>query len=200
LPHVNSQDEIIRGYFIPKGTVIHQNTRQVLILWGTRFLTIYSRMMLNDPKVWGDPEVFRPERFLEPDAAQRPNPLVTLFGWGMRYVIYSTMLFESIAKNPCPAADSFRVCPGMYFADRVVFHLVATVTSLYKMEPLEGKKRLDPNTVEYEPKMIQYESILLGHSLRAHFIPYRSPIGFECQFVLRDQKARDLLSTISLGE
>jgi hypothetical protein len=29
LPHVNLQDEIIRGYFIPKGTVIHQNTRQV---------------------------------------------------------------------------------------------------------------------------------------------------------------------------
>jgi cytochrome P450 len=40
--------------------------------------------MLNDPKVWGDPEVFRPERFLEDRAAQRPNPLSLAFGYGMR--------------------------------------------------------------------------------------------------------------------
>jgi hypothetical protein len=25
VPHVNLQDEIVKGYFIPKGTIIHQN-------------------------------------------------------------------------------------------------------------------------------------------------------------------------------
>jgi cytochrome P450 len=40
--------------------------------------------MLTDPKVWGDPEVFRPERFLEDEAMTRPNPLVLVFGYGMR--------------------------------------------------------------------------------------------------------------------
>lgn len=142
LPHVNTQDEIIRGYFIPKGTMILQNTR----------------MMLNDPKVWGDPEVFRPERFLEPGASQKPNPLTTLFGWGMR------------------------ICPGMYLADRVVLHLVATIISLYKVEPLEGSKRPDPDSIEYTPKAIQ------------------QPIGFECRFIPRDEKAQNLLNTIALGE
>lgn len=142
LPHVNSQDEIVRGYFIPKGTVIHQNTR----------------MMLNDPKVWGDPEVFRPERFLEPDSAQRPNPLSTLFGWGMR------------------------VCPGMYLADRVVFHLATTIVSLFKVKPLKEHKVPDPNTIQYAPQMLYL------------------PTGFECRFALRDEKARHLLKTISLGE
>ncbi|PVF97366.1 cytochrome P450, partial [Serendipita vermifera] len=141
LPHVVTQDETLRGYFIPKGTIVHQNTQ----------------MMLNDPKVWGDPEVYRPERWFEPDIAQKPNPFTTLFGWGLR------------------------VCPGMYLADRAVFHIVATVASLYKMEPLEGKKLPDPQTVTYMQKVIQF------------------PIDFQCRFVLRDEKAENLLKAISLG-
>ncbi|PVF91786.1 cytochrome P450, partial [Serendipita vermifera] len=75
VPHVNNQDEILEGYLIPKGTLIHVNT-------GT---------MCKNVETWGDPEVFRPERFLERDAAERPNPLLMTFGYGMR------------------------VCPGMYF-------------------------------------------------------------------------------------
>ncbi|PVF93577.1 cytochrome P450 [Serendipita vermifera] len=140
MPHVNNQDEIIRGYFIPKGTMIHQNTR----------------MMLHDARVWGDPEAFRPERFLEPDAAQRPNPLTLIFGWGMR------------------------VCPGMYFADRVVFHLVTSIVSLYKVVPLEGYQLPGPKNIKYTNKAVQ------------------QPIGFECRFVLQDERARQLLKTISL--
>ncbi|PVF93579.1 cytochrome P450 [Serendipita vermifera] len=141
-PHVNDQDEVIRGYFIPKGTMIHQNTKQ----------------MLNDPKVWGDPKVFRPERFLEPGASQRPNPLTTIFGWGMR------------------------VCAGMYLADRVVFHLVTTVISLYKIEPLKGSKIPDPNSIEYTPTTIQ------------------QPVDFKCRFVARNEMSQNLLKTISLND
>lgn len=114
--------------------------------------------MLNDPKVWGDPGVFRPERFLELDASQRPKPLSILFGWGMR------------------------VCPGMYLADRSVFQAVTTIVSLFKVEPLEGQRIPDPNAIEYTPAVIQ------------------QPIGFECRFVLRDEKAQNLLKSISHGE
>ncbi|PVF93570.1 cytochrome P450 [Serendipita vermifera] len=131
---------VIRGYFIPKGTVIHQN----------------NQMMLTDPNVWGDPDVFRPERWLEPNASHLPNPFLTLFGWGLR------------------------ICPGMHLAERVIFHLVATTVSLYKIVPLEGKKIPDPNSIEYTPTGIQH------------------PVGFECRFVLRDEKARHLLRSISL--
>lgn len=141
-PHVSSEDEVIQGYFIPKGAIIHQNIR----------------MILHDPRLWEDPKVFRPERFLEPGAAQRPNPLTVHFGWGLR------------------------ACPGMYFADRVVFHLVTAIIALYKIEPLEGSKRPDPNNIEYTMTSIQH------------------PVGFECRFVPRDEKARNLLKTISLHE
>ncbi|PVF97328.1 cytochrome P450 [Serendipita vermifera] len=142
VPHVNDQDEIIRGYLIPKGTMINQ----------------CIGAMLADTKVWGDPDVFRPERFLEPDASQRPNPLVVLFGFGTR------------------------MCPGMYLADRIVLHLVATVMSLFDIIPLEGKTLPDLNQVEWSATAMQL------------------PLGFECRFVVRDKKARDLLNTLSFHD
>lgn len=46
--------------------------------------------MLTDAKVWGDPEVFRPERFLGEEGQRLPNPLVLVFGFGMRYVGHYT--------------------------------------------------------------------------------------------------------------
>lgn len=142
VPHLCTRDEVIKGYLIPKGTIIHQNIK----------------MMLHDPKVWGDPEVFRPERFLGPSGSQLPSPVMVHFGWGMRQ------------------------CPGMYLADRVVFHLVAMVISLYKMEPLDGSTLPDPKSVKYTPTGIQH------------------PVGFECRFTVRDEKAQHLLKTISLSE
>jgi cytochrome P450 len=47
-----------------------------------------SRFMLNDPNVWEDPDVFKPERFLEAGACDLPNPMTLIFGYGMRHVLY----------------------------------------------------------------------------------------------------------------
>ncbi|PVF92948.1 cytochrome P450 [Serendipita vermifera] len=131
IPHMNDRDEIINGYFIPKGTAIHQNTG----------------LMLTDPGVWGDPEVFRPERFLEDDAAKKPNPLTLIFGY-----------------------------------DKVAFHLGATIASLFETLPLDGCKLPDPATIEYTDTVL------------------RRPIGFECQFVPRNEKAQQLLKAVSIGD
>ena len=43
--------------------------------------------MLMDPKIWGDPSTFRPERFLSSEAESLPDPLVVICGFGMRYVV-----------------------------------------------------------------------------------------------------------------
>ncbi|KAG8797782.1 hypothetical protein FRC17_007646 [Serendipita sp. 399] len=144
LPHVSNQDDTINGYFLPKGTLIGQN----------------FRFMLTDPKVWGDPENFRPERFLlehNPDAASLPDPGSILFGFGMR------------------------ICPGMYLADRAGFHIAASTMSLFDVLPLEGQTVPHPDDVEYSTSA------------------FCMPVGFECRFVPRDDKARNLIQALSMN-
>ncbi|KAH7342129.1 cytochrome P450 [Rhizoctonia solani] len=63
LPHTCYQDDIYKGYRIPKGAILFGN------VWA----------MTRDETVYKHPEVFDPDRFL--DAATPPSPL---FGWGRR--------------------------------------------------------------------------------------------------------------------
>jgi len=54
---ITSQDVTIDGYLVPKDTMVISN--------------LYAA--LHDPVVWGDPESFRPERFLLPDGTVNRN-------------------------------------------------------------------------------------------------------------------------------
>lgn len=68
IPHRNIKDCTIRGYKIPKDSYILAN------LWNIH----------HDPKLWKDPEVFRPERFLSPNGeAIKPEYLIP-FSMGKR--------------------------------------------------------------------------------------------------------------------
>jgi hypothetical protein len=101
------------------------------------------RFMLNDPDVWGDPDIFRPERFLEAGASNLPNPLPLVFGYGSRHVLDQPF---SVLSS-CYSRAS--VCPGMYLADSAGFQIAATTIALYDIVPLEGAKIPDPNIIEY---------------------------------------------------
>ncbi|KAH9952456.1 cytochrome P450 [Russula dissimulans] len=69
VPHASCQDDIYRGYFIPKGAVIFANA------WA----------ILHDPETYPDPEEFKPERFLDKDGSFRDDPTLGLvFGVGKR--------------------------------------------------------------------------------------------------------------------
>ncbi|CCA72716.1 related to O-methylsterigmatocystin oxidoreductase [Serendipita indica DSM 11827] len=107
--HATKEDQFINGYYIPKGAVLQPN---------------YG-FMLVDPSIWGDPDSFRPERFLGPDANTLPDPSLLIFGFGTR------------------------ICPGMHFADRVAFHTALTSVSLFNILPLEGKQVPDIDRIEY---------------------------------------------------
>eukprot|EP00249_Psilotum_nudum_P006525 c19846_g2_i1 orf=1-714(-) len=66
-PHATTEDCKLMGYNIPGNT-------QVLI---------NQYAIMNDPKLWHDPEVFRPERYMNSES-QEKQPACTPFGSGRR--------------------------------------------------------------------------------------------------------------------
>ncbi len=73
LAHRVTQDDVYRGYFIRKGTVVWAN------IWS----------MLHDPAVFPDPHEFRPARYLKEDGSLREleryeDPSIIGFGFGRR--------------------------------------------------------------------------------------------------------------------
>ncbi|KAJ7493305.1 cytochrome P450 [Mycena galericulata] len=69
LPHVAAEDDVHNGFFIPKDAIILTNN------W----------LFYRDRKTYADPEVFRPERFIETAAHKKEkDPRDMLFGYGRR--------------------------------------------------------------------------------------------------------------------
>lgn len=104
-PHMSDAEDEIRGYRIPKGAIIMPS-----IKWFSA-----------DPKVYPDPESFRPERFLGPDPA--PSPYDYVFGFGRR------------------------ICPGRLLADSTLFLTIAQSLAVFEIE----KAVDDRTSKEIEP-------------------------------------------------
>jgi cytochrome P450 len=71
--------------------------------------------MLHDPALYPDPDVFRPERFLNADGSLLDDPnLTSVFGFGKR------------------------ICPGRHFVSSALFIVVASLFSTFNVERGEG--------------------------------------------------------------
>ncbi|TFK75553.1 cytochrome P450 [Pluteus cervinus] len=69
VPHRVTEDNIYKGYFIPKGSIVTAN------IWG----------MAHDPAIYHDPMVFNPARFLaSPGHELELDPRSIVFGFGRR--------------------------------------------------------------------------------------------------------------------
>ncbi|KAI8100200.1 cytochrome P450 [Halteromyces radiatus] len=90
LPHMASSDLVVRDYFIPKGTILVSNL---------------NGMHMN-PDVYYDPEIFKPDRFLN-----------------------NTRTMSSAANGNIKQRDHFifgwgrRLCPGIHLAEVEMFHI-----------------------------------------------------------------------------
>lgn len=99
IPHCTSQDDVYNGYFIPKGSLVIAN------IWN----------MTHDPKIYQDPTVFNPMRFLaKPEHVPERDPREIAFGLGRR------------------------ICPGRYLADATVFTVCAMILSTFDISRVEG--------------------------------------------------------------
>ncbi|KAI8075990.1 cytochrome P450 [Halteromyces radiatus] len=93
-PHMASRDVAVRDYFIPKGTILLGNV---------------NGMHMN-PKVYSDPETFKPERFLN-----------------------NTRTMSSSANGNINQRDHFvfgwgrRLCPGIHLAEVEMFHIFVRI-------------------------------------------------------------------------
>ncbi|KAK7085879.1 hypothetical protein SK128_006582 [Halocaridina rubra] len=77
VPHCAVRDTVLQGHHIPARTMV--------------MINLYSIQM--DPEYWGDPEVFRPERFIKPDGTFLKDERMIPFGKGKR-----VCLGESLAR------------------------------------------------------------------------------------------------------
>ncbi|TFK61434.1 cytochrome P450 [Pluteus cervinus] len=101
LPHAACEDDIYRGYAIPKGSAVVGNTW----VFKQRF-----RAILHDESMFGpDTHLFKPERFLTKDRKELdpsvPHPEMA-FGYGRRicpgrFIAYSTILIASASLLHC---------------------------------------------------------------------------------------------------
>ena len=92
-----------------------------------------ARAMTRDPDVFPDPEVFKPERFLNPNGTLRNEvALTSVFGFGKR------------------------VCPGRHYVDATLFIVAATVLSVFRIE-----KRCDSEEEQDAPFDFTYSGSLV---------------------------------------
>ncbi|XP_077487746.1 cytochrome P450 2J4-like [Amblyomma americanum] len=90
-----SEDVKIGGYVIPRGSVV------VTCLWS----------VFHDASFWGDPEVFRPERFLSDDGTRASKP-----------------------ERLIPFSSGKRSCPGEGIANMETFIFFATILRHFAVE------------------------------------------------------------------
>ncbi|KAL0957049.1 hypothetical protein HGRIS_003148 [Hohenbuehelia grisea] len=106
--HAVSNDDVYRGYFIPKGAAVLTN------IWA----------MSRDPKMYPDPDVFKPERFLTPDGELIEDSTFLSFGFGRR------------------------ICPGRLMAESTIFLVVSNILSVFDIGKAKDERGVEVDVLE----------------------------------------------------
>ncbi|KAF5327069.1 hypothetical protein D9619_004660 [Psilocybe cf. subviscida] len=99
MAHMATDDDVYKGYFIPKGTIVLGNA------WA----------MLHDERVFEDPEEFRPERYLKDgklDLSVR-QPEASAFGFGRRICPGRFLSDSSLFSMVSSTLHAFDITPAL---------------------------------------------------------------------------------------
>lgn len=96
VPHQLVRDDTYKGFFFPKNTVFHANQ------WAIH----------RDPKLYPEPEMFRPDRWLDPEFPTYKEPLSR---------------FPNLQNFSCFGFGR-RICPGQNIAERSLHILTARIS------------------------------------------------------------------------
>jgi len=134
LPHSSTEDDVFKGYFIPKGAMVFPN------IW----------QFAHDPKRYSEPMTFKPERFLAGEGREpEMDPGKYVFGFGRRVCpgrylaensiylnVVQTLAVYSISK---PVRDGVVVEPEVKFLAGVVSHPAPFDVSIKPRSPQHEK-------------------------------------------------------------
>ncbi len=119
IPHVTLNDTEIQGLRIPKGTIV----------MATQWL------LHHDPEFWGDPTVFRPERFLDDSGILVP-------------------LTHPRRQHLIPFGLGVRSCPGERLAIATLFFWITTLVSRYWISPAPGNHKSSADVYSFEETLL----------------------------------------------
>ncbi len=98
IPHAPSQDDYYRGYLFPAGIYVAGN------LWAIH----------RNPKDFPDPDVFKPERYLEGNQLPYPNAKGhNAFGWGRRSCSGQPLAEQGLSMLIVKMLWAFELRPGL---------------------------------------------------------------------------------------
>ncbi|KIJ68344.1 hypothetical protein HYDPIDRAFT_82083 [Hydnomerulius pinastri MD-312] len=142
LAHFVSEDDVYRGYLIPKGTSVLPN------VWA----------MLHDENCYPDPMTFDPDRFADHEKNNKLSinkfPMYA-FGFGRRQAILASLGLHSDR------------CPGRWLAFDSVWITIASILSVYTIERATGE-----NGEEITPQVEYTSSLLSRPKpFKCRFVP-----------------------------
>ena len=98
LPHAPIQDDIYKGYLIPKDIAIHGN------LWAIH----------RNPRYFPEPDRFNPDRYMNKESLNYPNIKGhNAFGWGRRTCSGQPLAEQGISMVIVKLMWAFNIKPGL---------------------------------------------------------------------------------------
>lgn len=121
-PRATYSDTLLDGFVIPKVSITKILPTCIIkncFLQNTTVLySIYSVHM--DKEYWGDPNIFRPERFLNADGKIEHEERILTFGYGMSFHLSAFCiyrLFYLIGKRRCIGEILAKSCLFIFFTE-----------------------------------------------------------------------------------